>query len=165
MNSQRARRWRLVTWVGICTLTLVAAVSAASFRWMVACQLRRGDVLFFRSELQVHRLNRFHFAPSFRIFAPDWPDWESHWLPQHDQTRFALFTLSEIDLPVWTVAVPLLLATLLAGQHARTLSRIEGCEVCGYPRDGLQAQAPCPECGTATEEVSKVAAEKNAALR
>lgn len=69
------------------------------------------------------------------------------------------WSFSLLDTTAYRVIlVPLWAPTLLAGltaawcwkreRHRRNLAKIGSCPACGYSREGLHANAPCPECGS-----------------
>ncbi len=58
---------------------------------------------------------------------------------------------TESSLPVWMVAMPVLLASALAWRLdilARRRAKQNLCSTCNYDRTGLPIGAACPECGS-----------------
>lgn len=92
-------------------------------------------------------------ASSFRLRPL--PDWTAAtnlaWRPYHiaKDPWPASSSHHAVAVPLWTILIPAFL--LAAYAHGLVVGTRRGnkasCSSCGYPRNGLATQTPCPECG------------------
>lgn len=110
--------------------------------------IHRGRIHLYRLSTETpYLLQLAHTARGWRI-ARNFPmdhrwDWGFLWEQREGSGR--PFTIVEVAVPLWALALP---AALLAAMlwHVRR-PRPGRCNHCGYNLSGLPPAAPCPECG------------------
>lgn len=66
-----------------------------------------------------------------------------------DPSKSSLATfLSYIEIPGWMVVLPVAIWLVFAWRFERRCRAPGSCVECGYKREGLPKDSPCPECGS-----------------
>jgi hypothetical protein len=131
-------------------LVVIAVLLGALAVWNVTAgvQYKAASGSFVGAWAGLLRVGKHGYTPS----SPGWEvssGWtlsQYQWLPR---ANFEPPTARFIAVPIWMIAAGIGVASWCVWRAAR---RGRGrCAACGYSRQGLGVDAPCPECGARSE--------------
>ena len=147
-----------VQWGGLGLTLLLAAVWVASAWW--GCKYRFGPGTWLEGGTGlvqfVHNQDPSTdgwWNPGLRAYRFKTPQmyWRFQWSYKPVYPWSASSRVLSITVPLWSIAVATAFSSALAWRASRRAVRLRphSCRCCAYPRAGLAAGAPCPECGAA----------------
>jgi len=146
--TTRHRSRRACKWLGLCAIGFLASIELASI-WFIAgvwitprfgLGLGRGALILFGSGTD-QRLPDLTVGHAARSEDFCW------WLEQS-----GIYGVGWTLVPLWLVIAMLVPPTVWLWYRDHQRSRPGCCEACGYDRQGLLSNAPCPECGVTPDQ-------------
>jgi len=161
-DRRRARRLRVARWLGLVLCVALGAAWWLTGVWSVSAQVtrafeisfdRRAVWLIYTDVALVNRLSKPLGPPppvpnitAYKVLDPGHDVWQ----PQYMALGIPPTTRTVL-IPIWMLLALALVPTGLlwraAFAEARRRRLVGHCHACGYNRVGLNADAPCPECG------------------